>query len=293
MTGSMRNHLRPAGMVRSVAPVPGWAGLPIKKAMTVRSGPQPPFLLAKPLLGVILCGEHDSSWRQCGIAHTRRCSPGSFTLLNAPAWISELEEHAGAEHLLVEIDLDAYEAWSGRRCPPTSFPAIAAGDDGPVASLVAAMQDEVARGCPSGPLYGRSLSIALVSYLEGRFSTYEPKAVPPGLSATKLRRLQDHILGNLDRELSLSGLAELADLSPQHLCRSFKKAAGVTPYRYVLDARIHRAKEILTAGRFPIADVALAVGFSSQSHFSDTFRRVTGVSPRQFQSIPLPRRGAP
>jgi AraC-like DNA-binding protein len=62
-----------------------------------------------------------------------------------------------------------------------------------------------------------------------------------------------------------------------------RQATGTTPYRYILNARIERAKIILATRTLSIAQVALAVGFSSQSHFSAAFRKHTGMSPRRFE----------
>lgn len=274
--------------MRSIEPISGWNGLLIKKVATHPTGPAPPFFLAKPLLGVILRGEHDCTWRQTGNSYSRRCLPGSFTLINAPVEISKFEEHAGAEHLIVEIDPTTFAKWGGSHCSSRSFSPVVEGEDGSIASLVVAMQDEVAKGCPSEPLYGESLSVALLSYLESHYAKHRLKVIPQGLPTVKIRRIKEYVLDNLNRELSLGELAALVGLSPQHLCRSFKKAMGVTPYHYVVDARIHEAKEILLGRELSIAEAGLAVGFSSQSHFSDTFRRFTGMSPRQFRSAFTP-----
>ena len=77
-------------------------------------------------------------------------------------------------------------------------------------------------------------------------------------------------------------LAELVDLSPHHLCRSFKQATGTSPYQYILKERIERSKALLRMGNTSVAQVALSVGFSSQSHFADAFRKHTSTTPGRF-----------
>lgn len=81
-----------------------------------------------------------------------------------------------------------------------------------------------------------------------------------------------------------TALAAVADLSPYHFARAFKRSVGSSPHRYVLRRRIERAKYHLAAGELSLAAVALACGFGSQSHFSAHFRAATGLTPRQFGS---------
>jgi len=99
----------------------------------------------------------------------------------------------------------------------------------------------------------------------------------------KIRRLVDFIEENLDRDLSLGAMAAEVAVSPLYLPRSFKAAVGQSPHQYVIGRRIERAKELLSSGDSPIVDVALAVGFSSQSHLSSWFLRLVGVSPAEYR----------
>jgi AraC family transcriptional regulator len=71
-------------------------------------------------------------------------------------------------------------------------------------------------------------------------------------------------------------------------CRAFKRATGRPPHSYVLEQRVQRASELLAGSRRPIAEVALAVGFSSQSHLTTAFRKITGATPHAYR---LARRG--
>ena len=65
--------------------------------------------------------------------------------------------------------------------------------------------------------------------------------------------------------------------------RAFKQATGSSPHSYLVEARITRAKELLCKSSVSITEVALRSGFASSSHFSVTFRRVTGLTPREFR----------
>lgn len=110
------------------------------------------------------------------------------------------------------------------------------------------------------------------------------RGVPTGtIPSWKMRRLVDFIEENLDRDLSLAAMAAEVAVSPLYLPRGFKAAVGQSPHQYVIRRRIERAKELLSSGDTPIVDVALSVGFSSQSHLSSWFLRLVGVSPAEYR----------
>lgn len=82
--------------------------------------------------------------------------------------------------------------------------------------------------------------------------------------------------------VSLDQLSEVAGLSKCHLLRAFTREKGITPYRYLETVRVDRARRLLEQGK-RAADVALETGFSDQSHFSNLFKRLTGLTPRRYQ----------
>ena len=71
-------------------------------------------------------------------------------------------------------------------------------------------------------------------------------------------------------------------MSRFYFCRLFKQSTGITLYQYLIKCRTERAKALLLQGNLSIADVALAVGFSNQSHFTKHFKRLVGVTPKKF-----------
>ncbi len=131
-------------------------------------------------------------------------------------------------------------------------------------------------------------------------SADDNRPVPPGM-----RRVRDFIEASLDAELGLRRLAREAGVSAHTLPRAFLRTFGETPHRYVLNRRLARARDLLASTDMPVVDIALATGFSSQSHLAAAFRRLTGVTPGEYrrrmragtwsrlQSFPgrLPQRG--
>lgn len=100
--------------------------------------------------------------------------------------------------------------------------------------------------------------------------------------AAQLQRVFDYVRENLDRDLRVQRLAEITGLSASCFARWFRRHAGIPPHAYVTRTRIERAKELIRNGKLSLAQIALAVGFSSQACLNVTFRQYTGMTPAQF-----------
>jgi AraC family transcriptional regulator len=158
--------------------------------------------------------------------------------------------------------------------------------DPQLSGLLRAMAREVEGGCSTGSLYGEALSLALAVYLSRWHSSgvASSKPIRGGLSRHQLTRVLEYIRSNLGCDLSLAGLAEVAQLSSWHFGRAFRTSLGVSPHQFVLAERIREARRLLER-RSPIVEVALQLGFASQSHFTDCFHRATGVTPKHYQEV--------
>lgn len=99
----------------------------------------------------------------------------------------------------------------------------------------------------------------------------------------KLRRVIDFIEANLTQEIALADLAAEAGLSMFHFARVFKQAVGVTPYHFVRDRRIDRARALLLDESLDLCHVAAACGFANQSHFTAAFSKAAGISPGRYR----------
>jgi AraC family transcriptional regulator len=136
-------------------------------------------------------------------------------------------------------------------------------------------------------LYIESLAQMIAVHLAATHSSRSRRGVHPQVAASlpswKMRRLMEFIEANLDGDLSLERMAGEVDISPLYLPRAFKTAFGQSPHQYVLSRRIERAKDLLRGTGEPVVEIALACGFSSQSHLSNWFVRVVGVSPAVYR----------
>jgi AraC family transcriptional regulator len=108
--------------------------------------------------------------------------------------------------------------------------------------------------------------------------------VKGGLPPRIRRRVEAYIDANLEAPLRISDLAAFADLSEFHFARMFKVATGETPHGFVQRRRIERAERLLVETRMPVAELALACGFSNQSHFTAAFRKHAGLTPRRYRA---------
>lgn len=88
---------------------------------------------------------------------------------------------------------------------------------------------------------------------------------------------------SVTEDLRLTDLARFAGLSPFHFLRLFKREMGITPYQYLIVARIRRAVGLLLDTRSPVTEIAFEVGFGDLSNFINAFRREIGCSPSRFR----------
>ncbi|MCP3141883.1 AraC family transcriptional regulator [Pyxidicoccus xibeiensis] len=98
-----------------------------------------------------------------------------------------------------------------------------------------------------------------------------------------VRRARALLEEDVTRNVSLEELARAARLSPWHLVRAFHQQLGQTPQVYQRALRLRRAQELL-AGPLPMAEVALASGFTDQSHLIKHFGRTLGVTPGAYRA---------
>jgi AraC family transcriptional regulator len=141
------------------------------------------------------------------------------------------------------------------------------------------MASECEPGKPEDVLYGDSLSVALLIGLSRLGRATLPRNFHGGLAPWQTKRVLEYLDAHINASVSLKTLADLAQLSQSHFIRAFKASTGVTPYRWLLDARVRRAQQLLVDKGWPLPQIAVESGFADQSHLTRIFRRVTGENP--------------
>jgi AraC-like DNA-binding protein len=91
-----------------------------------------------------------------------------------------------------------------------------------------------------------------------------------------------YVQNNLSQPLTVADMAEQVSLSPSAFAHLFRDVTGKSPYHFVKELRLDRARELLVDGEMPVATVSKQVGYSSASHFISEFRRRFGVTPRAY-----------
>jgi AraC family transcriptional regulator len=107
-------------------------------------------------------------------------------------------------------------------------------------------------------------------------------SAPPfrgGLSSLQMRRATELLEAHLDGDIALQQVAEACELSVSHFARAFKQTFHVPPYRWLIERRVNRARDLMTNSRLPLADIAIRCGFADQSALNRSFKRIHGVTP--------------
>jgi AraC-like DNA-binding protein len=103
-------------------------------------------------------------------------------------------------------------------------------------------------------------------------------------ASLKVERIIQYMHQNINRQVTLTELSKLAQLSPAYLSRTFKEATGYSVIEYFNKIKIDKAKEVIIEGGKKVKEVAGTLGFSDEFYFSRTFKKIEGVSPSEFYS---------
>lgn len=152
-------------------------------------------------------------------------------------------------------------------------------------SIAAIWSRELLEVRAGGRLFAESLGVFVTLHL---FRTYcdqvpRPDQATGGLGLSRQRRVLDYMEAHLGEDMSLKELAGIADLSVHHFGTAFRATMGVSPHRFLIERRIQRAKELLLDSGPSVASIAFELGFSSHSHFTFCFRKLTGTTPMRFR----------
>jgi AraC family transcriptional regulator len=129
-----------------------------------------------------------------------------------------------------------------------------------------------------------SLIVSLVIHLATQYAANRKKVFAPKgkLSSGQLKKVIDYVRSSTHANISLTDLAGCVHLSPFHFSRLFRQTLGVSPYQYVLQIKIEHAKKMILHYSGSLSEIAYTLNFTDQAHFSNVFKKVTGICPREF-----------
>lgn len=153
-----------------------------------------------------------------------------------------------------------------------------------IEQLALNVREAMVRRDPTSRMYVDYIARLLAAHLLRKHSTatVQSGAAVGGLTRAQVERAVDFMETNLSKPLTLADVANASGLSPSHFARRFKSATGAPPHQYLMSMRVERAKRMLME-REPIAEIALACGFTHQEHLTRIFRRLTGATPASYR----------
>ncbi|MEO6320049.1 MAG: AraC family transcriptional regulator [Polaromonas sp.] len=259
---------------------PGWGGLPIDLFPIPAQKESGPAFVTCPMLLLATFGQGRRWHRYNGKSIELRTAPGMIELYGR-----DFQREGARWDGLPGQSIGVYLA------PQVVTSLIRDGRDFDVVTthelfdsklqwLVQELLDEAQRGAPGGALYAEGLSLALLGRLaEFHRAPMSNSRAAGGLSAMSRQRVLDFIEAHSGHNLSVTVLAQEVGLSPHHFAHGFKESFGLPPHRFVQQRRMEKALKMLASSLTPVAEIALALGFSSQSHFTQVFRQHTGKTP--------------
>ncbi len=148
-----------------------------------------------------------------------------------------------------------------------------------------AIKREIQISISDSRLYIESAANMLAVHLLKRYSTRKVivKEYADGLPKYKLKEITDYINDNLDENLSLAQMSQIAQMSPHYFATLFKQSIGIAPHQYITKCRIEKAKSLLASRELSVTQISELVGFKSQSHFAKVFCKYVGITPRKFK----------
>jgi AraC family transcriptional regulator len=167
------------------------------------------------------------------------------------------------------------------------LPALSGFRDPLLTQIVLALPQALAQAATTGRLYAdtaaQMLAVHLLSQYLAAHTRLQIQDSTQGLTHRRIAQLTDYILTHLHTSLSLETLAQQVGLSAYHFAHLFRQATGETPHQFVIRTRLETAQRLLRETDWPLSQVALSVGFQSQSHFTQVFKERLGETPRQYR----------
>ena len=226
----------------------------------------------RPIMAVILEG----SWDERIGGRRYDCLPGSVLIEPAEERHVNRFHDAGARVLIVELDVSRLELYQpcGRLLGESGC-----FTDWGVAALGRRVVTELVSPDDLSGLAIEGLALEMLAHAARKPRLPGARTTPAWFS-----RVRERLHAEYSRSLRLADLAETAGVHPMHLARAFRHETGMSVGTYLRRLRLDWSADRLTHTKTPLAEIALRAGFADQSHFTRTFRRYTGVTPRAYRA---------
>ncbi|WP_429300682.1 helix-turn-helix domain-containing protein [Paraburkholderia sp. GAS199] len=145
----------------------------------------------------------------------------------------------------------------------------------------------------SSPLFVETITRAVSAHVLNKYGNVrfaESRAIRGGLAHWQERRVREMIDTHLDGSVTIAMLAAECGMSSGHFSHAFKRQVGQSPYQYLISQRLLRAKTLMLTTQLPLVEIAVACGFSTQTHFNKRFLAANGISPGVWRRLNATRK---
>ena len=146
------------------------------------------------------------------------------------------------------------------------------------------MYREYTNGEKLSDMMMKSYAYALIAYL-GRNYSVPTYAIPDQTRLSRLHKVLEYIEEGYSERITTRDLAASCFLTEEHFCRFFKKSVGKTVTEYINQYRTEKAAVLLVNTEEPIGSIGASVGFDDVNYFSRVFKRLKGISPKEYRSL--------
>jgi AraC family transcriptional regulator len=219
----------------------------------------------------------EGGYRENYDARSRECTPD--TLVFHPTGEVHSEQHHDVVVRIFNVEptrqlLERVREYSGVLDGPQVFQA------GPLLRLAARLYAEFRANDPIARLAMEGLSLELLAD-----ACRQPEPAAERSPPAWLRRARDLLNDRCTEDFSLQDVAQEVGAHPAHLARMFRRHFHCTAGEYQRGVRLDRARQLLATSDTPLVQIALALGYADQSHFTAAFKRHTGVTPGAFRRV--------
>jgi AraC family transcriptional regulator len=154
-----------------------------------------------------------------------------------------------------------------------------------ILSMGRVLRGELLQGPVRDPLLIEAVGVVLTGHMVRHWSAQPgPRRVKGQLSPGQIRTTLEAIDSSMASGVRIRDLANQAGLGTHQFTRVFRQTMSCTPYHFVMQRRIEKARFLLEKTSLPLVDIAFEVGFVSQSHFTSAFRREMNATPASYRS---------
>ena len=145
---------------------------------------------------------------------------------------------------------------------------------------------EIQAGNQNGKLFIENIVSILAFHFVKNYSKEQSSELTEninGFTSNELEKILYYIDKNMSENVKIEKLAEELGISKFNFIKRFKSSTNVTPHQFIIKKKLERSKNLLKEGSLSLTDITYILNFSDQSHFSNSFKKMYGMTPREFR----------